>query len=169
MEDLTGLIIYVILAIIGVLASIYRNKNKKKPVITPPIDSETVEAEPAETPESTFDPFAGLFEEQVEEEDMAVEIEETATGQDIEKEESYKNEYQEGAAVSAETNEILISDNESGIISDEISDNEYSNSITETEKYESVIGEEEEYTEKKEEFDLRKAVIYSEILKRREY
>ena len=47
MEDLTGLIIYIILAIIGVLASIYRNKNKKKSVIPRPLESETIEADNA--------------------------------------------------------------------------------------------------------------------------
>ena len=67
MEDLKGLIIYIILAIIGVLASIYRNKNKKKSVIRPPLESSSVETEPAESVESEYDPFAGIFEEKVEE------------------------------------------------------------------------------------------------------
>lgn len=184
MEDITGLIIYIILAIIGVLASVYRNKNKKKPVIPRPLESETVEAEPAETPESTFDPFAGLFEEKVEEEDLVAEMdikeeeiiieeninkEETIAGRDIKEENSLKNEYSEGEAVFKETNEVLISDNDSGITSGEISDTEFVESIFETEKDESIISELDEYSERKEKFDLRKAVIYSEILKRREY
>ncbi len=194
MEDITGLIIYIILAIIGVLASVYRNKSKKKAVITKPLESATTEAEPEEIPERTFDPFAGLFEEKLEEEDMTAEIEvnekdmasdtevneeelvegkninleETITATGIDKEDGYKKEYYEGEAVFEETSRTLISESESGIIDGEISDAEYSESITETEIDSSAIREEED-TEKKELFDLRKAVIYSEILKRREY
>ena len=184
MEDITGLIIYIILAIIGVLAGVYRNKYKKKTAIPPPLESATVEAEQAETPESTFDPFTGLFEEKVEDEDLVAEMEikeeeliaeeninkeETTAEREIEKKDSYKQEYSEGEAVFNKTNEVLISDGDSGITSDEISDTELIDSISDTERDEYIISDHEEYSEREEKFDLRKAVIYSEILKRREY
>ena len=184
MEDLTGLIIYIVIAIIGVLASVYRSKNKKKSVIPPPFKSAPVEAEPAETSEDEFDPFAGLFdeksgwdgseaEEDVKEKEFAtrkdITAEETYAGKDIKEEESKVKEFNEGEAVFKETDEALISDNDSDITAGQITDEEYVEGIFAIGEEEPLKTEHEKYSEKEEKFDLRQAVIYSEILKRREY
>ena len=183
MEDFTGLIIYIILAILGVLASIYRNKNKKKSVIPPSIESSSVEVETAESYKSEYDPFAGIFEEKVEEEDLATENnikeEELVDEQDINKEEliiedvkekdTNSKGYKEGIAVFDETKEVLISDADAEITGSEISGTELIKDISDKEEEKPIIAEHDESSEKKERFDARRAVIYSEILKRREY
>ena len=184
MEDLTGLIIYIILAIIGVLAGIYRNKNKQKSVLPRPVESSSVEAEAAESFESEYDPFAGIFEEKIEEEDLAAENdireeefiaeqdinkEELIIGQEAKEQDTYNKGYEEGEAVFEETKEVLISDVESEITAGEISDTELIKDISLTEEGKPIIAEYDETSKKKEKFDLRKAVIYSEILRRREY
>ena len=184
MEDLTGLIIYIILAIIGILAGIYRNKNKKKSVIRSPLESSPVDAKPAESIESEYDPFAVIFEEKVEEEDYGAENEvkeeefvaeqitdkeELITGQDVKEEDNYNKEYKEGVAVFDETKEVLNSDQDSEITESEIADTELSKDKYVTEEEKSIIAEHDESSEKKERFNARKAIIYSEILKRREY
>jgi len=184
MEDITGLIIYIILAIIGVLAGIYRNKNKKRSVIRPPLESSPVEVEPAESIESEYDPFAGIFNEKVEEEDYGAESEvreeesvaeqitdkeELITGQDVKEEDTYNKRYEEGVAVFDVTKEVLISDEDSEITDSKIADTELSKDISVTEEEKSIIAEHDESSEMKKRFNARKAVIYSEILKRREY
>jgi len=184
MEDLTGLIIYIILAIIGVMATIYRNKNKRKSVISAPIESSSVEVEPPENYENEYDPFAGMFEEKVEEEDLATENdireeelvaeqdinkEELIIGQDVKEEDTYNKGYEEGEAVFDETKEVLISDDDSGITAGEISDTELITDISVTEEGKPIIAEHDKSSEKKERFDARRAIIYSEILNRREY
>jgi hypothetical protein len=181
MEDITGLIIYLILAIIGVLAGIYRNKNKTKSVQSPTARPSSVEVEPAESYEREYDPFAGIFDEKSEERNTApennIKEEEPYTGQDISKEEptieqevdkedTYNREYEEGASVFDETSKVIISDNISEITAGEISNEELTKDNVFTEEGQPITTEQDESSEKKERFDARKAIIYSEILKR---
>jgi hypothetical protein len=184
MEDITGLIIYLILAIIGILAGIYRNKNKTKSVQSPSAQPSSVEVETAESYESEYDPFAGIFDEKSEERDSApennIKEEEPFAGQDIGKEEltveqkvdeedAYNKEYEEGASVFDETRKVIISDNISEITAGEISNEELTKDIFFTEEEQPITTEQDESSEKKETFDARKAIIYSEIIKRREF
>ncbi len=184
MEDLTGLIIYLILAIIGVLAGIYRNKNRRKSVLPTSAGSSSAEVEQAESYERQFDPFAGIFEETLEDEDFTAENnageeesvaeqeadkEETVTGQDVSIEGTYNKGYVEGEAVFTETRDVLVSEEDSGIRAGEISDAESIKDIFAEEESASVTTEQDKSPEKKERFNARKAVIYSEILRRKEY
>jgi hypothetical protein len=184
MEDITGLIIYLILAIIGVLAGIYRNKNRKRSVIPPPAETPSAETGPEESYKSEYDPFAGIFEEKFEEEyskaennireeefvdEQPAKEEELIIDQEVKEEDIYKEKYEEGAAVFDETKQVIISDDYSEITDSSISDQELTKDLTVTDQEKTIIGEGDESSEKKSGFDLRKAVIYSEILKRREY
>jgi hypothetical protein len=181
MEDFTGLIIYIILAIIGILAGIYRTKNKQRSALPPPAKS-SAEEEPGGSYESEYDPFAGIFEEKVEEEYLGtennIEEEELVTEQNADKEEliseqevtekdTYNKEYEEGAAVFDKTREVIISDEVSEIKGSEISDTELTKDIFVTEEEEPITYKYDESSEKKKRFDARKAIIYSEILKRK--
>lgn len=184
MEDFTGLIIYIILAIIGVLAGIYRNKNKPKSVMPPPAQSSSVEVESAESYESEYDPFSGLFNEKSEEKDLVsendIKEEELFAEQDMNRQElideqkvnekdAYNKECEEGSAVFDETKKVLISDDYSEITDSEISDMELAKDIFFAEEGTSITTDQDESSAKEERFNARKAIIYSEILKRRKF
>ncbi len=175
MEDITGIIIYILIAIVGLLASIYKKKQKRERHLSPPAGSETIYDETSESIGSDFDPFSGIFEEKVKEEYLADEPGKTEEGQmtfekdeadneflmdDQEKAEAetFHQEYIEGEAMFKETEEIIQSD-------DNIKEGEQL--IKETDillerKDDEHIGD-EKY------FDLKKAIIYSEIINRREF
>lgn len=178
MEDLVGIIIYLIIAVVGVLAGIYRNKQKKRSQLSPPSGKGTVEGRTTESVETEFDPFSGLFEEEeqyLEEEHGKIEEEIKAYEQD-ETGEYYSREEQERTAETeapAEDiyqkeffgeGEAAFKETEDAIRSDEIIDIEQPLSDKE------IIRQEQEDREHKvdeKEFDLKKAIIYSEILKRK--
>lgn len=175
MEDLAGVIIYLIIAIIGVLAGVYRNKAKRAQA------SAGTQGKAPQEPAADYDPFSGLFEEDEQEykfEDKETEeLTEEPEEEFIEKErietekasvaeeekpkeaEDYKKEYTEGEAAFKETEEAIIPDS----ITDK------SESIILKEKEMPLSIEDDLYALNKEDFDLRKAIIYSEIINRKDF
>ncbi len=176
MDDLAGVLIYLVLAIIGVIAGVYRNKAKREQAAS----KFKGKTQPVTTVNTDYDPFAGLFEEdeeeylteEDEEEDIEEQEEEFMEEEKVEAEKTYvvdkkglteKTEYEkgyiEGEAAFKETEEAILSDNGS----------DDSEIIIKTEKEMPLKLEADEHTLEIKDFDLKKAVIYSEIINRKEY
>ena len=163
MEDLVGIVIYVILAIVGVLAGVYRNKQKRDQAASKHTRAGIIDTQPATSVDTDYDPFSGLFEEEQEEEYLADEQDKTgktylAHAEDLEAAEDYPKEHDEGKAMFKETEEVILSDNITG--------NDKS-IYTETEV--PLCEEIDDHIKDKIEFDLREAIIYSEIINRKEF
>jgi len=173
MEDFIGIIIYLLLAVIGILASVYRQKNRQKSVKAPPVESAStpVDMGRAEDYESEFDPFAGLFEEKatVTEAEVVVAEDENKT-EEVTKEEVVDiKDYFEGEPAFSETKETRISDDLLYELPGIYAETEQEGELTITGEEISAITEHPESEEEIEKFDIKKAIIYSEILKRNEY
>jgi hypothetical protein len=170
MDDLAGIIIYLIIAVIGILASVYRQKNRHKMVKPPPVPTVPEYAEAEESYETEFDPFAGFFKEKppVPQQEYVTVEQESKVRELAGEGKAESMEHAEGEAFFKETKETLISDDvqyESPDVFEEIKYSEGTHSLIEELD---LTKEHSGPTEEKEEFDLRKAVIHSEILTRRE-
>ncbi len=171
MKDFVGIIIYLLLAVIGILASVYRQKNKQRSVKPPPIPSAPFNTETGESYETEFEPFAGFFGEEpaATEEKYVVAEEENKTEEILAEEKADNKGFVEGEAVFKETERTLISGDTSYELPDVFAETEYGKGRSVAEEEKPAISDYSESAEKKEEFDLKAAIIYSEILKRNEY
>jgi hypothetical protein len=171
MKDFVGIIIYLLLAVIGILASVYRQKNKRGSVKPPPIPPAPFNTETGGSYETEFDPFAGFFGEEpaAAKEEYVVAEEESKTEEMLAEKKADNKSYVEGEAVFKETERNLISGDTSYESPDVFAEAEYGEGRSVTEEEKPAITDYSESAEKKEEFDLRTAIIYSEILKRNEY
>jgi hypothetical protein len=170
MEDIVGIIIYLLLAVIGILASVYRQKNRRKAAKPPPIPTAPVDTEVADSYDTEFDPFAGFFEEKPavpQQEYMTAEEESEVQELQTEEKADIKN-LDEGEAVFKETKETLISDDVQYESPDVFAEVEYGDESASLLEDGDLTKDHAKPQEEKEEFDLKKAIIYSEILKRRE-
>ena len=170
MEDFVGIIIYLLIAVIGILASVYRQKNKRKAVKPPPVPTAPVNTEVSESYETEFDPFAGFFEEKpaVPEQEYVTAEEESEVREMIAEEKAESKNRDEGEAVFKETEETIISDDIQYESPDVFAKVEYGEGSPNLLEDEDLTKDHPKPAEEREEFDLRKAIIYSEILKRRE-
>lgn len=178
MEDLTGIIIYLIIAVIGVLAGVYRNKQKKDQMAS----KTHAKTQPLPGVDTDYDPFSGLFEEEEEKdiisEEQEVELmaeeqtekftaeEEDKAGttymadeQELKETADYREGYIEGEAAFQKTEDVILSD--SIIDEDE--------QVTLSEEEIPLNSEIDEYIKDVGKFDLKKAIIYSEIINRKQY
>lgn len=170
MEDIVGIIIYLLLAVIGILAGVYRQKNRQKAAKPPPVPTAPVDTEVAESYETEYDPFAGFFEEKpaVQEQEYMTAEEESEVQELIAEEKADSKNHDEGEAVFEETKVTLISDDVQYESPDVFAEAEYSEESPNLLEEGDLTKVQSKPAEEKEEFDLKKAIIYSEILKRRE-
>jgi hypothetical protein len=170
MEDVVGIIIYLLLAVIGILASVYRQKNRRKAAKPPPIPAASVDTEVTDSHETEFDPFAGFFEEKpaVPQQEYMTAEEESEVQEPIAEEKADSKNLDEGEAVFEETKETLISDDVQYESPDIFAEVEYGDESPNFLEDEDLTKEHSKPPEERAEFDLKKAIIYSEILKRRE-
>jgi hypothetical protein len=187
MEDLIGVVIYLILAIIGILAGVYRTKQKKDQTASKAPEK----AQPVPGVDTDYDPFSGLFEEEEEKDIISVDKEEefvaeerteefiaeeraeeliteeedktgtiyVAEEQEFKEVADYKKDKIEGEAAFKMTEDVIISES----ITDE------DRQIILTEEEMPLKNEIDKYIKDGDKFDLKKAIIYSEIINRREY
>jgi hypothetical protein len=170
MEDFVGIIIYLLIAVIGILASVYRQKNKRRALKPPPVPTTPVDAEVSESYETESDPFAGFFDEKpaVPEQDYVTAEEENEVREIIAEEKAESKNLDEGEAVFKEIKETLISDDIQYESPDVFAEVEYGEGSPNLLEDGDLTKDHTKPLEEKEEFDLKKAIIYSEILKRRE-
>ncbi len=170
MEDFVGIIIYLLLAVIGILASVYRQKNRRKAIKPPPVPTAPVNTEVTESYETEYDPFAGFFEEKpaVPEQEYVTAEEESEVQEMTAEEKAESKNHDEGEAVFEETKETFISDDIHYESPDVFAEVEYGEESPNLLEDEDLTKDHPKPPEEKEEFDLKKAIIYSEILKRGE-
>jgi hypothetical protein len=168
MEDVVGIIIYLLIAVIGILASVYRQKNRKRAVKPPPVPTAPLDTEVDEGYKTRFDPFAGFFEEKqvVPEQEYMTAEEESEDHKLIAEEKADSKIRNEGEAVFEETQETLISDDVQYESPDVFAKAEYGEEAPIL--LEDLTKDHLKPPEEREEFDLKDAIIYSEIINRRE-
>jgi hypothetical protein len=163
MDDIFGILFYLLLIVIGGLISAYRNKNKRK-MMTPPQSIPQEDPVINETPASGYDPFEeftkkfGLdINEPVESPEAEPELT-LQSGVDSPEKET-DTPIEEGMAVFEDTREIMQSDSEP--------DKEF---ITHSQISDMKAGDE---TQSQSNLNLagniKQAIIYSEILKRKHF
>jgi hypothetical protein len=148
--DYIDIIIYVVAIAAGLIASVYRNYNKQKG---------TQQKSPGEFPDFPLEP---VFEYNRPQNEVPVEVNHTEPvntsksieGQAPEQSIMEKEEYIEGEAVFESTRELISSANR------QINNQTISNDLTLINFFEQSEEMQESY-----DFDIEKAVIYSEILK----
>jgi hypothetical protein len=163
MDDIFGILFYILLIVIGGLISAYRNKNKRK-MMTPPLSRPQEDPVIIETPASGYDPFEeftkkfGLdVNEPVESPEAETELTVQSDVDSLEKEIDTPKE--EGIAVFEDTREIMISDSgldKEFITSSQISDMSAGDE-TQSQSNLNLAG------------NIKQAIIYSEILKRKHF
>ncbi len=163
MDDLVGILFYILIIVLGGIISAYRNKNKRKKM-TPPLSKPVEEPALDEIPPYRFDPFEEFsrkYELNTEEPEVNPEVESEITPalSTDSLETIVDMPEEEGITVSEETREVMQSDAEQGdnmITSSQISDMV---AIDETQKHEfiNLRG------------NIKQAIIYSEILKRKHF
>ncbi|MBN2350106.1 MAG: hypothetical protein JXJ22_14800 [Bacteroidales bacterium] len=169
MEDSVETIIYIVITIIAIVASVYRNKAKKeqtapKNIFFPDLEMDT-EPEYEQQRENPTEEYLSPLEEILLGKQPEPEI--YKEPEIISEPESKQIE---GEAVFEETKNLLISDDISHEGSAEVSAEESGDMSEEISKYKfydynAIKDTEEDVTER--DFDLKKAVIYSEILNRK--
>ncbi len=181
-EDLAGVIIYLILAVLGVMAGIYKKKQRSSQATSGNSATVPADTQPKVNVDTDYDPFSGLFDDEPKEELIVDESKEefivnkqeteyfieeseqegekyTVDEREIEDEETYGKEYEEGEAVFKETKEIILSD--------KINDDSRASIFEDTEI--PLNSEIDEHITDKKDFNLRDAIIYSEIINRKEF
>ncbi|HJZ41436.1 MAG TPA: hypothetical protein VJ203_13805 [Bacteroidales bacterium] len=195
MDDLLEVLLYVVIGLVGIIASAYKNKKKAQPVVSSqrPQMSREITAEPEHDFGPDLGPLMEIFDipRQRQEKPMYESVEEGPSveegGWDVDtgkasaelaglsmEYEGRSNEEQ-GRAVEAVPEEgqsdIQKMIAKYNAISKELGEDGFGEEISATEIV-SVEAEEEarlKLPPKERIFDLRKAIIYSEILKRKEY
>jgi hypothetical protein len=168
MDDIYGILFYLLIIVLGGIISAYRNKNKRK-MRAPTPSRPSEDSELNEIPASGYDPFEVLtkkFEFKIDEPEVesVPEPEVTVQPEAVSLETSADTPEEEGIAVFEETREVMQSDykeedegQDYNLISrGQISDMDEGSEF-QKQGYFNLAG------------DIKQAIIYSEILKRKHF
>lgn len=168
MDDIFGILFYILIIVLGGIISAYRNKSKRK-MMVPKAPSLPGESELEEKPVPGYDPFRELtkrFEFDIDEPVADSEMKpETTLQSDLESLESIAEKpEEEGMAVFEETREVMQSDSgEKDTVQDD--DQIFRSQISDPDT--SDESQKQSYINLAD--NIKQGIIYSEILKRKHF